>query len=198
MPRIRFLGRMLVVLTALLAGGCRTPPEDPLGQVAEFDLVERSGRQVGLADLRGKVWVAGFVFTCCGSSCPHITRNMAQLQQDLIRYPDVVLVSFSVYPEHDSPEVLRDYAAQFQADPERWLFLTGPRDEIHGLVRDSFHLGVEPTTGPDRTPGNEVLHSSKLAVVDRRGQIRAYFDGTNADELAQLRKKVAALVREGP
>jgi protein SCO1/2/putative membrane protein len=199
-------------LAAVFISGCEsvsTPPPstDVLGSVADFALTERSGQTVHRDDLKGKVWIAAFVFTCCNQSCPHISSNMERLQRDLAGNPDVVLVSFSVNPASDDPETLRAYADSYHADPDRWLFLTGKEDEVYHLIRDSFHLAVQQNEGAERTPGNEVMHSSKLTVVDRQGRIRGYYDGfreprsgmTDADfemNFRRLRARVVALTHE--
>jgi cytochrome oxidase Cu insertion factor (SCO1/SenC/PrrC family) len=209
----------LVLLAAALAGGLfalgRSRPlldqsassaaDVDLGPVQDFSLTERSGRTVTRADLLGKVWVAGFVFTRCTGSCPQVCATMAHLQKETAGEPDVRLVNFSVDPRHDTPEVLRSYAERYQADPERWLFLTGDRDAIYGLIRTSFLLGVEETQGTARQPGNEVTHSSRLALVDRRGHVRGYFDGRQVndegnpvDDVPQLVKRIKALLGERP
>src|SRR5207249_82727 len=100
-------------------------PLPDIGPVRPFSLIERSGQTVEHSDLLGKVWVAGFVFTRCSGSCPQISATMARLQKELAGQPDVVLVSFTVDPEYDTSKVLREYAESYQADPKRWLFLTG-------------------------------------------------------------------------
>src|SRR5713101_367446 len=105
-----------------------TTLDDDLGPVGDFSLTERSGQTVSRADLRGKVWVASFLFTRCCTGCPQITATLAQLQKELQGQPDVILVSFSVDPEHDTPKVLKDYAKEWGADPKRWLFLTGKQE----------------------------------------------------------------------
>jgi cytochrome oxidase Cu insertion factor (SCO1/SenC/PrrC family) len=174
-------------------------PDGDLGAVGDFSLIERGGRTVSRADLHGKVWVASFLFTRCCTGCPQISSTLSQLQKELQRQPEVVLVSFSVDPEHDTPQVLKEYAKEWGADPERWLFLTGKQEEIYRLIKDSFRLAVQQTVGPARTPGNEVTHSTRLMVVDRRGRIRGWdFDGTDARELPRLRQKIETLLREKP
>src|SRR5262249_22005307 len=102
------------------------------------------------------------------------------------------------------PEVLKAYATSHGADPKRWWWLTGERERIYQLVRDSFHLAVEQNEGTARIPGNEVTHSTRLVLVDRRGRIRGYFEGRQVDdrgesvnELPQLRQALDAVVREG-
>ena len=202
--------RRLLMLAAVLAlgvGDCQKSPPEPLpddyGTVGDFALTERDGRTVKAADLSGKVWVASFVFTRCMGPCPQVTGTVAKLQEVFAREPDVALVTFTVDPDHDNPDELKAYADKYRADPKRWLFLTGPREEQYRLIEKSFLLGVRQTEGAARTPGNEVTHSTKLALVDRRGHVRGYFDGRQVDEegqpvdeLPKLRKAVAELLRE--
>jgi uncharacterized membrane protein YozB (DUF420 family) len=126
---------------------------------------------------------------------------MQRLQDQTAGQRDVLLVSITVDPRHDTPAVLRDYAdKRCHADPERWLFLTGDQNTIYPLIRNSFLLGVQETEGPDYRPGNEVTHSSRLALVDQAGHIRGYFDGREVDEegnpvddLPRLEQEIAAL-----
>lgn len=210
MPRPSPAGLGLALLAALWLAGCSSSPEDeaPL-PVGDFSLTERSGRTVTRDDLRGKVWVASFIFTRCGSDCPKVTTSMARLQKELAGRKDVLLVSFSVDPEHDGCPILQDYAKDFAADPERWLFLTGKQDELYRLIEESFRLAVRQNEGETRTPGNEVTHSSKLVLVDRRGHIRGYFEGAPTSgraedveryeqSLKKLRDQITTLLREKP
>lgn len=171
--------------------------------VPEFTLTERSGRQVSRGDLGGKVWVASFVFTCCARQCPQVTGSMAQLHHEMAAEPDFRQVTFTVDPERDTPAVLAQYAQRHGADAERWLFLTGPQEKLYSLIESGFLLAVKQNKGADRTPGNEVTHSFKLALVDRRGRIRGYFDGRRTDdqgmpvdELTPLKRAITALLRE--
>ncbi len=196
---------VVVVLVALIAWrawallSAPRPALDDYGEVADFALTERDGRTVRKADLAGKVWVAGFAFTRCTGPCPQVTGTMAQLQDELRNEPDFRLVSVSVDPEHDTPAVLTNYARAFAADATRWCFLTGPREDVDRLVIDSFHLGVQ------RADGQQVTHSTKLALVDRTGHVRGYFEGRQFDEegkptgeLPKLKQAVVALLRERP
>jgi cytochrome oxidase Cu insertion factor (SCO1/SenC/PrrC family)/uncharacterized membrane protein YozB (DUF420 family) len=149
--------------------------EASFGELPEFRFVERSGREVTREDLLGRPWIAGFIFTRCSTICPALTRQMARAQAALAG-TDALVVAFSVDPDHDTPEVLREYADEVcGADPERWLFLTGDQEALHRLVRESFGLAVE--IDPAQDPGLRVAHSSKLAVVDAEGRIRGYYDG---------------------
>src|SRR5262245_31476896 len=143
-----------LVAALLTLTGCASwappPADDDLGEVADFALTERGGETVHRADLLGKVWVAAFGFTRCTGPCPQVSGTMARLQAELAGQPEVRLVSFSVDPDHDTPEVLRGYAQRFGADPQRWLFLTGPRDDLYRLIQESFHLAVQQSEGEAR------------------------------------------------
>ncbi len=123
------------------------------GTVPDFALIERSERRVTRTSLAGLVWVTSFFYTNCPDICPLQSARMARLQRDFADQRDVRLVSISVDPEHDTPEVLRDYAQRFGADPERWLFLTGDKAAIHRLAQDGFHLSVaNPAAAQPQSP----------------------------------------------
>jgi protein SCO1/2/putative membrane protein len=147
--------------------------QEPL-PVGDFALTERSGRSVRSAELRGKVWVASFVFTRCLGGCPQVTETMQRLQKDFARYSDVRLVTFTVDPERDHPEELRRYADRYEADPNRWLFLTGTDADITRLL-DQFHLYAKKDA--TKKEGLDIEHSMRLALVDRDGNILDYYDG---------------------
>ena len=146
--------------------------------VEDFKLKNQSGHDVGLANLKGKVWVADFMFTTCSGICPMMTKNMSSLQKGISQYKDVNLVSISVNPESDSPEVLNAYAQKYNAHGDQWLFLTGSRDQIQKLAVQSFKIGDMKEI---------VFHSSLFVLVDRKGIIRGYYDGTDEERLNALR-----------
>jgi protein SCO1 len=155
--------------------------------------VESSGKPLTLADLKGKVWIADFVFTQCGSICPRMTAQMSALQRQMQKrqdWKDIRLVSFSVDPEHDTPAVLRDYAKGFEAEPGHWLFLTGRQKAVWTLVRQGFKLPVESAEAGSTSP---ILHSGKFVLVDREGRIRGYYSGlesTGRDKLVAALNQV--------
>lgn len=165
--------------------------------VPRFSLVDQDGEPFGSEDLDGKVWVADFMFTRCGAVCPMLSANMKALQEALKGKPywdRVRLVSISVDAEHDTPAVLREYADRFKAEPGRWVFLTGPKEEVWGLSEGGFKLMVGENAGDAAMPIN---HASKFAVVDGRGRIRAYHEGAEASSRAALIADVEALLAEG-
>jgi protoheme IX farnesyltransferase len=166
--------------------------------VPDFTMTERSGKKVSRDDLKGNVWVASFVFTRCNGPCPAVTATMSRLQKelDLRNRPDLRLVTFTVDPEKDTPNELKDYANSRQADSEKWLFLTGmPEADLHKLLHDGFKVTAQRSATPK--PGDEFDHSSRLAVVDKQGNIRGYFDGLPSakgdDAKADFEENVKAL-----
>lgn len=195
-------GILLVTLIAssTLIVGCSKspPPPDDFGQLPDFNLVERSGKPLTRQDLAGKTWVAAFVFTRCAGPCTQISGSMAQLQSKLGDVPNARLVSFSVDPEFDTPAVLTRYAERFGADAGRWYFVTGEAKSIYELLRQGFKVGVELAAGEVRKPGNEVIHSTKLVLVDRHGHNRGYFDGLDQKSLDEIVEQVRVLEREKP
>ncbi len=203
----------LLCLTCLAS--CRPAPtdrsrEDVAYPVGDFALTDQDGRSVRPSDpdLAGKVWIASFIFTHCSGPCPRVTATMARLQDEFAAAPDVRLLTFTVDPEHDTPEVLKKYAAGFGADRARWLFLTGKEADVYRLENDGFKVGAAKNPDANASPGDAVSHSTLLAVVDRHGVVRGYFDGvpdlsegesprTFEEDQRRLRDKVTALLHEG-
>ena len=156
------------------------PPSGPLGVVSDFSLVDQNGNAVTLGDLKGKVWVANFFWTHCPGKCPMMTQRMGTLQSALPQGADARLVSITVDPKSDSPEVLKEYAQRFGAKDERWLFLTGDLQAIIRLAREGFHLNA--TENPND-------HELRLVLVDRDARIRGYFD-LDEESVAKLRRQL--------
>ena len=165
-----------------------------MSEVPEFSLINRDGRAVTLRDLAGAPWVADFVFTRCPATCPMMTARMARLNRDLPADLPVRLVSFSVDPEHDTPEVLERYAQSFQA-PDRWLFLTGDREQILQLSEKGFKLGVAMELPPGTDAPEPIVHSTRFVLVDGEGRIRGYYDAFDEESMERLERDLAALTR---
>ena len=163
------------------------------GTIPDFQLLNQDSRPFGSAQLKGKIWIADFIFTACPGPCPMISSRMSELQKPLEK-TDVHLVSVSVDPEKDTPEVLRGYAERLKAQPGRWDFLTGSRAAIYSLSRDGFKLGVSDGADEAGSP----VHSTRLMLVDRVGAIRGYYDATEADAVTKLLADTNHLLREEP
>jgi protein SCO1/2 len=154
-------------------------PEPPpvLSQLPDFALVDMDGKPFGSAELRGRVYVANFFFTSCRSICPAVMHGMAKLQGEFDHQgiQGVRLVSISVDPEHDTPEVLRAYGKDLGVKPERWTLLTGDPETIRAVVVDGFKTPLEHAPA---TPASaiEIAHTGKVVLVDGSGGIRGYYD----------------------
>jgi cytochrome oxidase Cu insertion factor (SCO1/SenC/PrrC family) len=179
-----------VAVLATRPGGTPDPPR--MSALPDFRLTERSGRPLSLADLRGRPWVADFIFTQCAGACPAMTARMARLRRDLSS--DVRLVSFTVDPAHDTPEVLARYAAAFHAD-ESWHFLTGPQKDVYDLSVGGFKLAAMEVPAGEQAAGGDgpFLHSSKFVLVDGEGVIRGYYDSTDEKAMRALVADAGAL-----
>ena len=163
--------------------------------VPDFTLTERSGHQFGLADLQDKIWVADFIFTNCAGTCPVMTTQMNELQTELSeqQMQDVKLVSFTVDPKTDTPEVLQKFAHGYNASSERWFFLTGAGEDIQHLATKGFYLSA--ATG-DAGTNDEIVHSIRFVLVDRQGRIRGYYDGTDTATVKKIMADIQNLLEE--
>ena len=163
------------------------------GMVPEFVLVNQDGKNFGSAQLRGKIWIADFIYTTCPGPCPMISSRMSELQKPLAK-TDVHLVSFTVDPAKDTPQILQTYAERLQAEPGRWDFLTGPQSTIYNLSRNGFKLAVSDGSDAKGIP----VHSTRMILVDRHGAIRGYYDAAEPDALTKLVADTTHLLREQP
>lgn len=158
-----------------------------IGNIPQFEFTNSDGNIVTLDNLKGKVWVADFIFTTCTMACPMMTGNMNIVHKKFKKNDNVRLVSISVYPEYDTPEVLKNYASQYDADTEKWLFLTGKEDAVKDIIRDGFKIGDYEDI---------IFHSEKFALVDKKGIIRAYYNGMKSEDMKQLKKDINALLKQ--
>jgi protein SCO1/2 len=162
-----------------------------LGAIPPFSLVSEQGVAVTNAELRGKIWIADFVFLRCSESCPAMTAQMKSLVERLGDHPEIRFISFDVDPDHDTVADLAAFAKNLGADPKRWSFLQGrDRATIRTLSRDGFKLGLE---GGDPNDPQPILHSSRFALVDREGLLAATYDGRDPEDVKRLFADVLAL-----
>ena len=143
--------------------------------VKDFTATNQDNNTFGLKDLKGKVWISDFIFTSCADVCPPMTSNLTKLQK-MIKdegLKNVELVSFSVDPTVDSPEVLTRYAEQFQVDFKNWTFLTGYTQEFI----ENFALKNYKALVKKPKEGNQVIHGTSLYLVDQAGHIIKSYSG---------------------
>lgn len=202
MKRLRLAGLCVAVLLGMLGlhrlvyafmsrGRAADLPKH--GRVPDFAFTSERGRPVVARDLEGKAWVADFIFTRCGGSCPMMSERMEALASSLKDEPRVRFVSFDVDPDHDSLADLATYSRQHRADPERWTFLRGERPAIRSLAGEGFKLAVVDGHADDPEP---ILHSSRFVLVDARREIRGYYDGLESVSVEKLLTDARRLARD--
>ncbi len=195
------------------------------GKVEDFTFIDQTGREVSRDDLKGKVWIASFFYSTCPLCPSKHMPNLARIHNKLKNQSDVVIVSFSVNPQVDSPEKLAQFAEAHSAQKDRWIFLTGDINETYHLIQNSFKqsvgvsqdywelvgLGFSPlgqgTLSTSLALGtyadveetqqqSEIFHTFRFVVVDHHGKIRGYVDGTDAEETDRLVQRVRQLIQE--
>ncbi len=165
-------------------------------QVPKFELTDQSGKTFSSDQLKGRVWIANFIFTRCQGMCPLMSGKIMNLQKQL-KNPEIQFVSFSVDPEYDSPKILSEYAKRFHAKENQWVFLTGEKSKIWELVSDGFMLGVDEASPEDLAAGAEpVMHSSRFVLVDKEGKIRGFFDSSESVKMNELVESVQKLSKQ--
>lgn len=188
-----------ILLVALLLAACgpkRGASVEPLTTLPDFAMtaVGPDGETpFGLADMRGKVWIADFVFTRCAGPCPLMTARLARLGERLPS--EVSLLTVSVDPAGDTPERLRAYARHHGADARRWVFLRGGVPETYRLLYSGFRLPM--STDPAAAPEARVLHSTRFVLVDRAGAVRGYYDALSDLDNDALARDARRLLEAG-
>jgi protein SCO1/2 len=166
------------------AGGIESSlPE--LGQVGNFSFIDQDNHVITQNDLVGHVWVLNLMFTTCKGPCPLVTHNISGLQRVFSGERLFRLVSLTTDPEHDTSDILRDYAKSYHANTEQWSFLTGEKAAIISFA----------TTQVKIPAGNSSdLHSTKIVLVDQKGAIRGFYDSTDSGHMERLRSHIKLLL----
>ena len=159
---------------------------DQLRQLGAFTFTDQTGRPVTQAEVAGKFAVVNFIHTSCSISCLQVNQQMAEVQRLTAGQDDVRLLSFTVDPRTDTPPVLAEFGRKFGTDAARWSMLTGSKAELYALIETSF-LKREPLARDNPMPGG-FLDADRIAVVDRTGQVRRYFDGMRSETPAVIVK----------
>lgn len=197
MKRLGWAGAFLAFVLAVVMGfslwrGAERRDTGQLPVIREvpgFTLTDQDGQTVTKDDLRGKIWIADFIFTRCQGPCPLMTSRMLEMQRALVKTPEVKLVSVSVDPEHDTPEVLKAYAEANHADLGRWKFLTGDKEVIRQIVTEGFLQPLDEKSG-------EPVHGTMFLVVDGNGAVRSAHMLEDPELLPKILMDTGALLRE--
>ena len=159
---------------------------DSYGIIPEFNFVERSGDAFGKQQMLGKINVLNFFFTSCQGPCPYMNSKVAELYQKYVTSSRVQFISVSVDPDRDSLSVLKEYAQRYGVNDKRWFFLRGEKAAVTKLAEKGFMLAGDLP----------IIHSTKLILIDVRGQIRGYYDSFNEESLNLLTTHVRELLKE--
>jgi protein SCO1 len=185
------------IVIAFLIGQTRRqkqPTLDVLFQVPDFTLTNQAGQPFGSANLRGHVWLAEIIFTKCAGPCPRMTERMAQLQAAIPPDKAVRFVTLTTDPEYDTPSVLDAYSRRFKAQPERWHFLTGTKQQIADVaVRGLKLTALEKEMAERENPNDLFIHSTLFVIVDKRGKARAVIETEPSEGEAPPEVKTAVL-----
>ncbi len=175
---------LLFVLGRLKAQAPQAAQELPVyGTVADFELLEKDGGRVNRASLEGRPWLANFMFAHCPAACPMMSAKLSGLQKTLPE--DIRFVSFSVDPQNDTPAALTEYAKQYHAVNGRWLFLTGGKEAVDGVL-DSLLLARSDDPN---------LHTLRFILIDGRSRVRGYYDSQDAEAIKKLTADAALLLK---
>lgn len=160
--------------------------------IPPFTFTNQLGEKITQEDYRGKIYVADFFFTTCPTICPKMSTHMLELQKHFYDRPEFKLLSHTVNPEHDSVEVLFEYARKVHARDSVWDFVTGKKEDIYQIAFDGYFANAME----DEVAPGGFLHSSNLFLIDKKGRIRGIFDGTSTREVESLMDAIQILLRE--
>jgi protein SCO1/2 len=198
--------RHCAIVLALLAAACGDYPDRSalehdtpeatvdaadlkiLGDVPEFTFLERSGKPLEKKSLKGRVWIAAFIFTRCTTICIPMCGEMRALQDDFEEEKDFAIVATTVDPAYDTPAVLTEFAKIQGARRDRWYFLTGKHDDIKAFEYEGLKVPGDPE--------NIRMHSNYFVLIDRQGKIRGYYQQSDAERMDKLRLDIKALLVE--
>lgn len=160
--------------------------------IANFSFTNQNGKTITQNDYKDKIYVADFFFTTCQTICPIMTSHMADIQKEILDDDEVLLLSHSVTPEIDNVAQLKRYAIEKGVNDKKWNLVTGNKKEIYKLARKSY-LAVK-----DNGNGGpfDMVHTENFMLIDKKRQIRGYYDGTNTEDMNRLLADIIILKQE--
>lgn len=190
---MRKITLFIILSTILILSACSSVGKSGT-PIKDFNFIDQNGEPFGLEDLKGKVWVADFIYTYCPTECPMMTANMSQLQQDVIDagLKDVHFVSFSIDPKVDTPEVLKAYGEGYGADFNTWHFLTGyTQEEIEDYGPKNFKTVIKKPQGQEH-----VIHMVDFYLLNKKGEIIANYNGQVDVPFKQILKDIKSALKQ--
>lgn len=160
--------------------------------IGDFSFINQNGKTITQKDYEGKIYVADFFFTTCGSICPKMTTNLSDIQKAFANNPKVKLLSHTVFPETDSVPVLKAYAKKHRVDDNKWNLVTGDKKEIYTMARKSY-LAVKLGKPSELY---DMVHTENFVLVDTKKRVRGFYDGTNKEDMKRLIEDITFLSNE--
>ncbi|KNH15545.1 photosynthetic protein synthase I [Priestia megaterium] len=180
---------LLLVLFILLLSACSKDVKDPLNyKLNSFSYMDQNEENYGLTDLKGKVWIADFIFTSCETVCPPMTAHMSKLQQEVKKQglKNVEFISFSVDPQKDSPQALKAYVNKFNGDLSNWHLLTGyTQKEIKSFAMKNFKVFVQKPKDTD-----QIIHGTSFFLINQEGIVKKNYNGVSDVPYTQIIKDI--------
>ncbi|NNC94803.1 MAG: SCO family protein [Chitinophagales bacterium] len=162
--------------------------------IPPFEFDSHLGQKVTQEDFKNKIYVADFFYTTCPSICPIMSDNMADLQKQFISNKDLLFISHTVDPKHDTVEVLKEYADMRGAIPGKWYFVTGNKKDLYRQARKGYYISASENIGVPEE--EDFIHSDRFVLVDRMGHIRGSYNGTDSLAINKLKKDIVLLLAE--
>jgi protein SCO1/2 len=165
--------------------------------IADFTFVNQYADTITQASVENQIYVANYFFTTCGSICPIMNNQMKRVHDEFLNDDWFRLLSHTVWPEGDSIQRLYDYSVSYDVKPEKWWFMTGSKEELYSMARQSY-LVVPDVNDTNYVHGDEsdFIHTENFVLIDPKHQIRGMYDGTSPDEVSNLIKDIYDLKRE--
>ena len=160
--------------------------------IPDFTFQDQSGNNFSRKDMIDNIVIVDYFFTTCPDVCPKMSTQMVRVQERVKEAGDVIILSYTVYPEHDTVEVLAQYASEYNADPKIWHFLTGSKKELYDLARNGYFItATKGDGGPE-----DFIHDEKFVLIDKYGRIRGYYEGTDREDVERLIDEIKVLKAE--
>jgi protein SCO1 len=160
--------------------------------IPDFNFIDQNGKMIGNKDLLGSIYVADFFFSRCTGICKDMSSQLVRVQEEFKEDNIVKIVSFTVDPEYDNAQILKQYAKAYRAINGKWNFVTGSKDSLYSLAKKGFFLNALEVADNKE----DFIHDNHFVLVDKEGRIRGYYDGTDKKDVDRLIMEIGVLVHE--
>jgi protein SCO1/2 len=164
--------------------------------IPDFKLTDQHNNQVTSAVIKDKIHVADFFFARCLGICPKMTSQLQRVQEAFLNNPDVLIMSYTVDPENDTVEALRNYADQYGAVKDKWYLMTGEKKVIYKLAKQGYYVTAKEDNVQSTNLEEKFVHTDKFVLVDKKGNIRGFYNGTDPKEIDKLILEIKVLLDE--